>query len=50
MTLSNVHLTLTHDKPNSMDLRDTYAGLENIWYKIEADTGGNVTLRATNCH
>jgi hypothetical protein len=41
----DVHLTLTRDKPNSMDFRDTYRGLENVWYKIEADTGGNVTLR-----
>jgi hypothetical protein len=33
----DVHLTLTRDKPNSMDFRDTYSGLEDIWYKIDAD-------------
>jgi hypothetical protein len=42
----DVHLTLTCDKPNSMDFRDTYAGLENVWYKVEAGAGGNITLRA----
>src|SRR5215469_1293405 len=42
----DVHLTLTRDTPNSMDFRDTYSGLEDIWYKIDADSTGNVTLRA----
>jgi hypothetical protein len=27
----DVRLTLTRDKPNSMDLRDTYSGLADIW-------------------
>ncbi|HEY6970843.1 MAG TPA: hypothetical protein VJA94_16650 [Candidatus Angelobacter sp.] len=41
-----VHLTLTCDKPNSMDFTDTYAGLEDIWYKFDADADGSVTLLA----
>jgi hypothetical protein len=42
----DVHLTLTRDKPNSMHFEDTYAGLANVWYKFEVDSGGNVTLFA----
>ena len=41
-----VHLTLTRDKPNSMNFRDTHSGLDDIWYKIEADAAGNVSLWA----
>ncbi len=41
-----VHLTLTSDKPNSMNFEDTYSGLEDVWYKFEADEKGNVTLLA----
>ena len=41
-----VRLTLTRDKPNSMDFRDTYSGLEDIWYKVEVNATGNVTLWA----
>ena len=41
-----VHLELTRDKPNSMDFTDTYSGLNSIWYEFEADSIGNVTLRA----
>lgn len=29
-----------------MDFRDTYAGLEDIWYKVEVDAEGSVTLWA----
>jgi hypothetical protein len=43
----DVHLTLTRDKPNTMDFRDTYAGLVDVWYKVEVDSTGNVTLLAT---
>jgi len=42
----DVRLTLTRDTPNSMDFRDTYSGLEDIWYKIEADPSGNIDLWA----
>lgn len=42
----DVHLTLTCDKPNSMDFRDTYAGLDDIWYKFEVEVNGSVTLLA----
>lgn len=42
----DVHLTLTCDTPHSMDFRDTYAGLDDIWYKVDVDATGNVTLRA----
>jgi hypothetical protein len=42
----DVHLTLTRDKPNSMNFEDTYAGLPDAWYKFEADSKGNVTLLA----
>jgi hypothetical protein len=38
----NVHLTLTRDKPDTMDFRDTYAGLKDVWYKFEVDPTGNV--------
>jgi len=41
-----VHLTLTRDKPNSMNFMDTYAGLDRIWYKFESDAKGNITLSA----
>ena len=41
-----VRLILTCDKPNSMNFSDTYAGLGDVWYKVEADEAGNVTLRA----
>jgi hypothetical protein len=41
-----VRLTLTRDKPNSMNFKDTYSGLDRIWYKFEADPIGNVTLWA----
>ena len=43
----DVHLTLTRDKPNTMDFRDTYAGVEDFWYKIDVDSARNVTLLAT---
>src|SRR5262249_8492752 len=42
----DVRLTLTRDTPNSMDFRDTYLGLQDIWYKFESDADGNVTLWA----
>lgn len=42
----DVHLTLTRDKPNTMDFRDTYEGLQDVWYKVEVDSAGNVTLFA----
>jgi hypothetical protein len=38
----DVHLTLARDRPNTMDFRDTYAGLRDIWYKFEVDSTGNV--------
>lgn len=41
-----VYLALTRDTPNSMDFKDTYSGLDRVWYKFEAGPGGNVTLRA----
>lgn len=41
-----VHLTLTRDQPNSMNFEDTYAGLNDIWYKFEADASGNVIVSA----
>ena len=41
-----VHLTLTRDTPNSMNFKDTYSGLDSVWYKYETDGSGNVTLRA----
>jgi len=41
-----VHLNLTRDTPNSMNFRDTYAGLGDAWYKFDVDAMGNVTLRA----
>jgi hypothetical protein len=41
-----VHLTLTCDQPNSMNFADTYDGLGDIWYKVEADAQGNVDLKA----
>ena len=43
-----VHLTLTSDKPNSMNFEDTYSGLEDVWYKFVADGEGNVTLLANS--
>jgi hypothetical protein len=44
--LIEVHLSLTRDSPNSMDFRDTYFGLEDIWYRIDVDANGNVNLQA----
>ena len=41
-----IRLTLSRDEPNSMDFRDTYEGLDNIWYKFEVDGTGNVGLWA----
>jgi len=41
-----VNLTLTRDKPNSMNFEDTYSGLGEVWYKFETDDQGNVTLWA----
>jgi hypothetical protein len=43
-----VHLTLTRDKPNSMNFLDTYSGLENIWYRFETDASGNISLWANS--
>jgi len=43
-----VSLTLTRDKPNSMNFADTSSGLKDIWYKFEADADGNVNLFATS--
>ena len=42
----DVHLTLTRDKPNSMNFEDTYSGLGDVWYKLEVDAKGNVSLFA----
>jgi hypothetical protein len=42
----DIHLTLTRDKPNSMNFGDTYSGLPDVWYKFETDAKGNVTLFA----
>lgn len=42
----DVRLTLTRDKPNSMNFRDTYDGLNDIWYKFDVDAAGNLTLWA----
>lgn len=41
-----IKLTLTRDEPNSMDFRDTYEGLNDIWYKLEIDKSGNIALWA----
>ncbi len=41
-----VHLTLTCDRPNSMNFADTCAGLDDIWYRVEVDPKGNVELKA----
>ncbi|HET6573895.1 MAG TPA: hypothetical protein VFG68_09855 [Fimbriiglobus sp.] len=46
MNVIDVHLRLTADTPDSMNFADTYAGLENIWYKFEADAHGNITMSA----
>ena len=43
-----IRLTLMRDQPNSMDFRDTYAGLDDIWYKFAVDNGGNVSLWANS--
>jgi hypothetical protein len=43
-----VGLTLTRDKPNSMNFADTYSGLNGIWYKFETDAEGNVNPFATS--
>jgi hypothetical protein len=45
-TTIEVHLSLTMDKPNSMNFEDTYEGLPNRWYRFEADSNGSITLRA----
>lgn len=42
----DVHLILTADTPNSMNFRDAYEGLEDIWYKFSADADGNISLWA----
>jgi len=42
----DVHLSLTRDKPNTMNFEDTYAGLSDAWYKFESDAKGNITLLA----
>jgi hypothetical protein len=42
----DVHLTLTRDKPNSMNFEDMYSGLGDVWYKFEVDAKGNVSLFA----
>lgn len=42
----DVHLTLTTDRPNSMNFLDTYEGLNDIWYEFSADAQGNVNLWA----
>ena len=44
----DVHLTLTRDKPNSMNFTDTYSGLEDIWYRFDVDSTGNITLWANS--
>ena len=44
----DVRLTLTRDKPNSMNFQDTYDGLKDIWYKFDVDAAGNVTLWANS--
>jgi hypothetical protein len=41
-----VRITLTRDQPNSMNFLDTYSGLENIWYRFDADASGNINLWA----
>lgn len=43
-----VNLNLTRDNPNSMNFEDTYTGLDDVWYKFEADADGNVTLWANS--
>jgi hypothetical protein len=43
-----VRLSLTCDTPDSMDFSDTYSGLQEIWYKFEADGDGNITLYANS--
>jgi hypothetical protein len=42
----HVRLDLSADGPNSMDFRDTYAGLDDIWYRFSTDEHGNVELWA----
>jgi hypothetical protein len=42
----DVYLSLTRDKPNTMNFEDTYSGLPNAWYKFESDAGGNISLFA----
>jgi hypothetical protein len=41
-----VRLRLSEDTPNSMNFEDTYAGLDNIWYKFDTDARGSVSLSA----
>jgi hypothetical protein len=41
-----ISLTLTRDSSNSMDFRDTYEGLNNIWCKFDVDKAGNVAVWA----
>jgi hypothetical protein len=40
-----VHLTLTRDRPNSMNFIDIREGLDRVWYKFESDSG-NIILSA----
>jgi hypothetical protein len=46
--LIEVSLSLTRDKPNSMNFEDTYSGLDDIWYKFETDASGSITLSANS--
>jgi len=42
----HVDLKLTRDTSNSMNFVDTYEGLQDIWYKFESDSAGNINLYA----
>jgi hypothetical protein len=44
--LIKVELELSADTPNSMHFGDTYAGLQNPWYRFEATPEGGVNLWA----
>ena len=42
-----VQLELTDDGPNSIDFKDTYAGLnDEEWYKFEVNKDGGIILQA----
>lgn len=41
-----VELELTADTPSSMHFADTYAGLQNPWYRFEVTQDGGVNLWA----